>query len=370
MNKYQQADGHEALLKRLRAQIDAGELAVGAMLPSENTLAEAYGLSRHRVREALGVLEETGYVTRSQGRRATVVHASARLHQLADGGQGRVLALSLPDGVFRYLMDLLHGFMQEAARQDCQVVAYRLSMTPEREAEFLRTLRASEIGGLALCPTCLSLESADQLRALAARGFPLVQIDRYIEDLDADSVTSDNELMGYALGRALSERGHTRIAYVSYGGVSRISSETARYEGFRRAMEEANLPVDETYTVALRSMPDSEETFRGALRNALAMRDRPTALQCVNHVVAEMVLRHLDELHYRVPEDMDIGLVDDNGFAEAHGLPLAVAKQNGLEIGKETAQLLIGRIEEPRRPREHRTVAPAAIPMEVGEAVS
>jgi GntR family transcriptional repressor for pyruvate dehydrogenase complex len=61
---------HEAILRRIEAQLASGELSPGDRLPAERTLAEQSGVSRPSVREALRVLEALGVleVTGGQGR--------------------------------------------------------------------------------------------------------------------------------------------------------------------------------------------------------------------------------------------------------------------------------------------------------------
>ena len=53
---------YEVVAERLEARIRSGELAPGAMLPSEPDLAEWYGVSRASVRSARRLLEERGLV--------------------------------------------------------------------------------------------------------------------------------------------------------------------------------------------------------------------------------------------------------------------------------------------------------------------
>lgn len=60
----------------LTARLGDGTYPVGAMLPTEWELCEAYDVSRHTVREALRRLEAQGLVTRRQGA-GTLVAASA-----------------------------------------------------------------------------------------------------------------------------------------------------------------------------------------------------------------------------------------------------------------------------------------------------
>ena len=56
----------------LIAQIESGQLAPGAELPSESDLIECYGVSRVTVRRAIDELYHQGYVEKMQGKRACV----------------------------------------------------------------------------------------------------------------------------------------------------------------------------------------------------------------------------------------------------------------------------------------------------------
>lgn len=52
----------------IRSKIDEGEYAPGTCIPSENQLAEAYGLTRQSVRSALAALEYEGLLKSMQGK--------------------------------------------------------------------------------------------------------------------------------------------------------------------------------------------------------------------------------------------------------------------------------------------------------------
>ncbi|MCL2514941.1 MAG: GntR family transcriptional regulator [Microbacteriaceae bacterium] len=58
---------YQELAADLRARIAHGEFAVGSVLPSENALAEAYGVSRGTIRNALGTLAARGMVEPARG---------------------------------------------------------------------------------------------------------------------------------------------------------------------------------------------------------------------------------------------------------------------------------------------------------------
>ena len=58
---------YRAIADELRHRVESGELAAGALLPSESELSGAYDVSRVTVRKALDVLRDEGLVDSRQG---------------------------------------------------------------------------------------------------------------------------------------------------------------------------------------------------------------------------------------------------------------------------------------------------------------
>lgn len=70
----------------LRNDIEKGELPSGARLPTEPELAQRFGVNRHTVRRAVGVLQNDGLVSVEQGR-GTFVREWADSHPIANKGK-------------------------------------------------------------------------------------------------------------------------------------------------------------------------------------------------------------------------------------------------------------------------------------------
>lgn len=106
----------EVVHARLRAEILEGRLTPGEAVPSERVLAEALGVNRHAVREALKRLEQAGLVRISQGGATRVQdwRESAGLEVLLDlvrGPDGPPVALA------RAVLEMRESIGVDAARR-------------------------------------------------------------------------------------------------------------------------------------------------------------------------------------------------------------------------------------------------------------
>lgn len=66
------------LIGIIKRSITSGEAAVGQLLPSEAALCKAFRISRNTVRQAIGALEEDGFVVRKRGKGTFVADPAAR----------------------------------------------------------------------------------------------------------------------------------------------------------------------------------------------------------------------------------------------------------------------------------------------------
>ena len=126
INKVTRQKASHQVLAQLKEGISNGTFPVGEKLPSENLLAEAFGVSRVPVREALGILEVSGIISSRQGGGHRVEQ-----HSLLSKYQPLVLEIADPDEV-EALLDMREVIEQQAA-----------SMAAERHTE--QELRAIEL---------------------------------------------------------------------------------------------------------------------------------------------------------------------------------------------------------------------------------
>ena len=186
----------------------------------------------------------------SPATRARVLAAAAQLgytpHAAASGlagGRSRTLGLVLrqsPEQVAEdaLLADTLRG-ISEAARSE----GYRVLVEPfgAHDGNYGDLLRARRADGLIVSGP--RIDDAE-LRELVALASPIV-LQGWLPDLDVPSVDVDNVAASRAAVRHLIALGHRRIACVTNASLS-YTAARARLAGYREALAEAGIAVDET----------------------------------------------------------------------------------------------------------------------------
>lgn len=352
-----------AYIKReLKTQIESGELREGARVPSEFELAAKYNVSRNPTRQALRDLELEGYITRAPGRGSFVAPVSQRQKLFRISGW-RTIAIACPEIECHYTRSVVQSFIQAAAEKEFHTMVYFLRFSNDTEFDFLADIRNSGIEGIALWLQHPSQRTLELLSRFRNSNYPFVLIDRYVRNLESDFVVTNNEDMAFQLTKALIDRGHKRICFAT-SEMDNTTNED-RYEGYRRALKHAGLPFSKDLVAVF---DPTQEPVPAVINRVMALRGRPTAFFCSNDGVTLKLLDELNALGYQVPDDVDVATVDDNDLAEALDVPILSAAQAGAEMGRESAELLLARIESPHLAPQQRFLPARIVPASGSEA--
>jgi len=130
----------------------------------------------------------------------------------------------------------------------------------------------------------------------------VVILDTAFEHVDANFVSINNSLGGYQAGKHLVKLGHSRIGYVKSS--TRIPNFIKREEGFRAALAEHHLTIDEALTFDLQPMLVMPQEH---LQQSISLlHERPTAIFCENDYMAISTIKSLQNIGLRVPEDISV----------------------------------------------------------------
>jgi DNA-binding LacI/PurR family transcriptional regulator len=191
--------------------------------------------------------------------------------------------------------------------------------------------------------------SSGMAKTCAARGTPVVLLNRHVPGSGVHAVACDNYTAGRNVARYLVERGHKRLAYVA--GKSDTATNIDRERGFADQLAEFGMSLwgragDETYS--------HDSGYRAALE--LLRGDRkPDAIFFANDILA---IGGIDAIRgvvgLSIPEDISVVGFDDIRMAEWPSYNLTTVRQPIAEMVDRAGDILAKFYSgKPSKPKVH-----------------
>ena len=202
------------------------------------------------------------------------------------------------------------NYIEPIARQAGHSILLCTALGLDDERQAVNLLLEKNVDGIIFLSNSFYLDQ-DYLADLSPSAPPVILVNRTTSDVDFDQISFDNingaiNAVGY-----LVQLGHTRIAHL-HGELKRRSFDD-RLAGYRTALERHRLAYCEDF-VRLADYDASQEFWKQATRDLLALSPRPTAIIAANDVIAATVLRTVQLAGLRVPQDISIVGTDDQHF--------------------------------------------------------
>jgi LacI family transcriptional regulator len=218
------------------------------------------------------------------------------------------------------------------------------SETVSRQAEVLKSMREHDIAGLIICPARGT--DAEDLKALARPGFPLVTAMRRVKGVRTSSVVPNNASGARRATEHLIKLGHRRIAFV--GGYPDMTAHEERCAGYQAALAEHGLEADPRLII---DGPATRETGHLSVRRLLDL--SAAAALCFNDVVAFGVLDGLAAQGLRAGADFALVGFDDLRDARHTAPPLTTVAVDTQVLGERAANAVLRMIHGDTRTEDY-----------------
>lgn len=192
--------------------------------------------------------------------------------------------------------------------------------------------RRRRVDGLILGPC--EVERAEYLEQVS-RDLAVVAMDRDF-GASGSGVHVDHFRGAYEACRYLLDLGHTRIALMTSDGALRPGRE--RIDGYRAALAERGVTVDESLVRASRSAMDL--SFSDALA-LLSSPSRPTAFICLGTRILSGVLQATRQSGRRVPHDVSLICVGDGDLPQLYSPAITAVSWDLEAVGTAAAEILL-----------------------------
>ncbi|MDO3408414.1 LacI family DNA-binding transcriptional regulator [Saccharibacillus sp. CPCC 101409] len=227
----------------------------------------------------------------------------------------------------------------ELQSRGIQVLICNTDEDPAKERRHIETLLARQVDGLIVFPTEHRASVYDKL---SERQTPFVFIDRLVEGVGTQSLLLDNEKavkMGVA---ELAGRGHSRIGMITLPlGRQPITPRQERLGAFRKAMDEAGLPLRAEYILSA-----AAEDIAGELAELMALPEPPTAVIAANDIVLAELLKASNRQGIAIPRQLSVIGIDDAEFAQIYNPAITTLSQPAHEMGAQAAKIIVSGIED------------------------
>ncbi len=149
------------------------------------------------------------------------------------------IGLIVPDIVNMFFSTFAKEVDQFFQEKNYNTILVNTNDISSTETKLINMLEASQVDGMLLI---LSNESCNEsnkdkiIELLNNIDIPFVMVDRNIKGYECNKVYYDNEYGGYIAGKILMQKGHTKLACITSGGLSLSGAQ--RLSGFKRALKE------------------------------------------------------------------------------------------------------------------------------------
>jgi DNA-binding LacI/PurR family transcriptional regulator len=184
-------------------------------------------------------------------------------------------------------------------------------------------------------------------------GMPVIYVSQHAEG--RPSVYVDDVAGACKATRHLLNLGHRRIAFTPTVGASGFSfSSRARLHGYRQALTEAGVPLDDELVVTMST--EDKRSLMAGVGQLLGLREPPTAVFAEQDELAVAVVHTLRAARIEVPERMSVIGFDDHQVAE--WFDLSTVAQSPSDMGRTAGELALTLINDEEEDHRRHIVLP------------
>ncbi len=226
----------------------------------------------------------------------------------------------------------------------------------EREEVHIRRLLARRVDGLFISPVYRMEPTATIYQELKARGTPVVILGHQAAFCQGFATVETDDIRGsYNATKHLLDLGHKRIAYFMGPAISPFAQE--RFEGYRYALREAKIEVDDK--LIFPAGTTIEEGEKAALE---MLQENPgaTAVQAFNDMVAIGASNVFLNQGLKIPQDISVAGFGNVLAAEYFRVPLTTVRQPKARLGTAAIEMMLKLIQG-EKPESKRLSAEIAV---------
>ena len=224
----------------------------------------------------------------------------------------------------------------ELSRHGYQVIMGSTYEDPERENNLLEMLSSQPVDGMIVTPA--SFYETRRFEQLIEMGIPLIFMDRYVQDVQADCVVTDNFSATREATEYLISQGCTTILSLSYSTVA--SSALERLAGYRQALSAHGITENPDQILVIRD--PNGDSMEKVIFDHIDQFGVADGILCTTQELGIHFVRVLQHSGISIPKKKVV--IFDADWAELLNPPIPIIKQDLQKVAMTAVQLLLDRL--------------------------
>lgn len=262
----------------------------------------------------------------------------------------KTIGVVIPNIMNTFFAKVFMGIEHIASQNGYQLVSCISNESYEKEVKTIDLLKHGHLDGIiiSLAEETQVKQNLTHLKNTLNEGVPMVMFDRVSDELECDKViVNDLEGAYHATGHLI-KSGCKKVALISV--IDNLSVGKLRVEGYKKALNTFNRPIDERLIVRIGPHEDFETVMKIILADKAI-----DGLLCLEESAAVNVLHLVKRMKYNIPEDLSIACFTNGKLLQHLSPSISAISQHGKHIGETAAKMLIERIENEDSPKPFQT---------------
>lgn len=204
----------------------------------------------------------------------------------------------MPDISSSFFSELARGIEDIASMYNYNIILSSSDQNKEKEVQLINTMLEKQVDGVLF----MGGEITDEhIRQFTSARVPVVLAATQDENHELPSVNIDYAQAAYEATKNLIERSKEQPILVTGG--KHIQSNGLKYQGYERALKEANITLDESYIFM------NETTYNGGMEAVAEIVEqgiKPSSIFVTTDEMGVGVIHALHDRNIKVPDDVEV----------------------------------------------------------------
>lgn len=261
-----------------------------------------------------------------------------KIAQSLKSNKTNTIALLVADIANPFTSQVARIIEDETSKRGYMLLIGSSDENEEKLKQLIDLFQKRQVDGFIIAPV---ENSENIINNLIETKAPVVLIDRPIDNMEIDSIVTNNFEISYQAVNYLINKGKKNIAIFSYK--KNLENLKNRVEGYKKALKDSKIYLDSEKIIYIEESKTQSEVYKAIDELNLMTTD---ALFFTSNKLAIAALKKLSTLDIKIPEELALVTFDESEAFDIFRVPLTHIKQPIKKISKKAVELLIEKIEK------------------------